>query len=268
MLRDTLALGRELVRNLNLDPQGTMLERWLAHHLAALMTEAEEKSGPAKAKAEGRAVDLILRLWAKRQILPAVADPLGEYRDVIAVLSRLVPDRNMRKAFARHGDQEDVFHELFECIARVFMGSLVLTLTSQSREIATAEKAAMEQEELVLWEHFDWWRRALQPALPSIVRQPISHNATKNHETNPDKAMQGPILGEPGKEWHDWSNENRAEGGDEISDGTSDEADKTSEDSAELRQRAHESVTAELERLQQQLASLVKLWSAKTAKPT
>ncbi len=269
-----MALGRELVRNLKLDARGAILERWLAHHLAELMVEAERATGPAKAEAEARAADLILRLWERRRDMPAAAaDPLGGYRKAIAVLSRLESNRNPWAAYARNGGLEQVFHDLFDCMAHIVVGSLLLTVARPPREVAPAEEAAMEQEELALKDHLDWWwEKVSRPPLSSVVRNLVGSDdnlagpatdAVEDGET-PAAAAPGPTGGQP----PDQSDEEEADEEEEF-DGADDgnETDDTSGDLAELRLRAHEVVTAELERLQQELAALVERWRANSGQP-
>ena len=267
-----MALGRELVRNLELDARGAMLERWIAHHLAELMAEAERATGPAKDEAEARAADLVLRLWARRRDLPAAADPLGSYREAIAVLSRLLPDRNPWAVYARHDGPEQVFHALFDCMARVVVCSLLLTVARPPREVAPAEEAAMEREELELREHLDWWEKAIPQALPSIVKRLVgtddklavpSTDSAKEGET-PAAAVPRSTGGQPPAQSAEDGVEEVA---DEEEDFNGNEADDVSGDLAARKLRAHEAVTVHLERLQQELATLVERWRVNSGQP-
>jgi hypothetical protein len=244
-----LALGRELVRNLELDARGSTLERWLAHHLAELMIEAERANGPAKAEAEARAADLILRLWAKRRDLPVAADPLGGYREAIETLSRLIPDRNPWAAYAGRGGSEQVLHDLFDCMARIVVGGLLLTMASEPRQMAPAEQAAMERDELALREHLEWWERAIRPDPHLIVR----------HFVGPGDEVDDPndgLAAEAERSAMAAPNEAEDQGGEQEEDGGDEHCDD-----AELERRAREVVTTCLERFQQDLASLVDRFS-------
>lgn len=271
-----MALGRELIRNLKLDAHGTVLERWLAHHLAELMVEAENETGPTQAEAEARATDIILRLWAKRRDLPAAADPLGGYRRAIEVLSRLRPEQNPWTAYAHHGGLEQVFHNLFDCMARIVMCSLVMTEERSSREVAPAEAAAMDREELDLLELFEWWEKAFKPAQTVVVQRffgpdgklPIpDDNSVKEGE--PPMTVVPELIGE---QPHDQSDVDGAEEEsdeeeefDDAYDG--DETNDINSDSAEIKQRVREAMTTELVRLQQELAKLIDRWRANSKQP-
>ena len=83
-----MALGRVIVRQLELEDRGTVLERWLAHHLAEVIVAADEASGRAKAAAEAQAVDLICTLWAHRCAFAESIGPHGEYRRAVEMLGR------------------------------------------------------------------------------------------------------------------------------------------------------------------------------------
>ena len=152
-----LALGQAIVQELKLDNRGAVLERWLAHHLAELMTEAGSTIGPAKAAAEQQAVDVILKLWMHRRALPEPVDPLGGYRNVIAVLGRLMPEADPWKRYRRHGAYEDLLHEMFETFTHSVCNGILLTQFTRVRLIDDAESSALEDEELFLKEMLDRW---------------------------------------------------------------------------------------------------------------
>ena len=92
--KDVLALGRVIVRELELAARGTVLQRWMAHHLAETLAEADSAEEEAKVDAEARAVKLILELWRHRRALPDTVDPLEGIRDTVNILSRMAPESN------------------------------------------------------------------------------------------------------------------------------------------------------------------------------
>ncbi|MBU0525852.1 MAG: hypothetical protein KJ945_07260 [Gammaproteobacteria bacterium] len=156
--KDILALGQAIVRELELDDRGEVLQRWLAHHLAELITEAERADGTAKGMAQQRAVELVLKLWTHRRALPERVDPLGGYREAISVLSRLKPEANPWARFRQiPGRYDEALQEMFATLSRTVLSGLVLTTARQTRPIRDAELDALEDEELFLSQELSRW---------------------------------------------------------------------------------------------------------------
>lgn len=69
--KDVLGLGRHLVRELRFEDGVDTLGRWMAHHLAELIDEAESGSTPAeRLRARKSATETILKIWEHRASLP------------------------------------------------------------------------------------------------------------------------------------------------------------------------------------------------------
>jgi hypothetical protein len=156
-----LELGQSIVRHLKLDARGNVLERWLAHHLAELMLKAANATGPEKEQAEREAVDLILKLWMHRRALPAPVDPLGGYREAIAVLGRLMPDGNPFRHYRHNHTYEGLLQEMFEDLTYAVVGGLLLTHTGHIRAFSEAESAFLAEEEVYLRTALDEWMEIL-----------------------------------------------------------------------------------------------------------
>lgn len=152
-----LALGRVIVRQLELAQRGDVLVRWMAHHLAELIKTAESSEGAVKQDAEDHAVDLILKLWANRRALPVPADPLNGYRDAIRILTRLQPSADPWHLFRRASSDEDLLHDMFGAMAQLIKCGLLLTRETDLREIDDMERAALSEEETYLLEMFEDW---------------------------------------------------------------------------------------------------------------
>ncbi|MDE2921505.1 MAG: hypothetical protein OXR83_01350 [Acidobacteriota bacterium] len=157
-----MALGQEIVQQLDLADRGTVLARWMAHHVAEILTELEETEGQERKALEKHAVDLILRIWSHRRSLPDPADPLAGYREAIEVLGRLMPESNPWP-FVQPDDQTELLREMFETLSRVVHAGLVLTCVSRPRPIGPAEAAALEEEERQVLAMMESWRPLVVP---------------------------------------------------------------------------------------------------------
>jgi hypothetical protein len=88
--KDVLELGRHLVEELGHADHGTTLGRWMAHHLAGLIREADDASTAQKRNAaRKKAEQLILQLWEQRASLPGHADPMTRYKSALTTLELL-----------------------------------------------------------------------------------------------------------------------------------------------------------------------------------
>lgn len=81
----TLELGKELARSL---PDNDVLSRWMAHHVADLITRAESASGEAAQAIRRETATTILELWAQRASL-GDHRPFTSFEPVFRALERL-----------------------------------------------------------------------------------------------------------------------------------------------------------------------------------
>jgi hypothetical protein len=90
--QEILALGQQLIKELELEPRGDTLGRWMAHHVAELIRQAEEASDASvRQQAEERAVETILRIWGRRSTVDRI-NPLKDLRPVLVALRTLTLD--------------------------------------------------------------------------------------------------------------------------------------------------------------------------------
>ena len=163
--KDVLALGRVIVTQLDLPSRGAVLEHWLAHHLAEILDEVDRAAGAAKAGAESRAVDLILKLWLHRRALPEPVDPLGGYRKAIEALGCLTPDANPWRRFGRSDDDAGLLREIFEALSKTVVFGLLLSHATEVRAVTSEEKTALSSEEIEI-------KRMLKKWLPIAASSP------------------------------------------------------------------------------------------------
>ena len=230
-----MALGQVIVRQLELADRGSVLDRWLAHHLAEVIAEADRAAGPAKAASESRAVELILKLWAHRRILPEAADPLGGYRKAVEVLGRLMPDANPWARFRRPETSEDLLRETFEVLSRIVIAGVLLTQAPRARSVTAAETKGLEAEEVYLQSVLDQWM--------SFFPLPRRRSEIKFDFVNADASEGEKLHMEP---------ERLGDSGDQ--DHTSDEGAAPADD------RLHATIVSDLEHMQNRLAELLSRW--------
>ena len=153
-----MALGRVIVRQLELQDSGTVLDRWIAHHLAEVIARGRTSlSGRQKVESEARAVDLVLKLWAHRRALPEPVDPLGGYRKAVEVLGRMAPDANPWAYYRQSGTYNDLLREMFELLSTIMVAGVLLTQVSRERPITEEESKALEEEERYLHSMLEQW---------------------------------------------------------------------------------------------------------------
>lgn len=87
-----MALGKHLVAELQLEPSVDTLGRWMTHHIAELMTRAEQAEDSERhAAAAQEAAEAILRLWSHRSNYKGI-NPLAELEPSLRVLRALAEE--------------------------------------------------------------------------------------------------------------------------------------------------------------------------------
>ena len=90
--KDVLALGRLLVKELDLEQSVDTLGRWMAHHISELIVEAEKTKGSDKADVEDRCRETILALWNHISVFPRGHRPLENIEPLLATIQALDPE--------------------------------------------------------------------------------------------------------------------------------------------------------------------------------
>lgn len=152
-----MALGARLVHELQLEPGVDTLSRWMAHHLAEAMIRADRTQGPEHEAAQARAVDLILKLWTRRHVLPGGAHPLKQFENVIAVLQRLQHDAWPFRRSARDFPGP-LLTDAFDGLRFIVAHGILLASGNAASEAAAHEGAALlnDEEQFVLKAIQEW----------------------------------------------------------------------------------------------------------------
>ncbi len=233
--KDVLALGQVIVRQLELHDRGTVLSRWIAHHLAEVISNASRAVGSAKEVSEAQAVDLVLKLWAHRRTLPASVDPLGGYRKAAEFLDRLAPEANPWPLHRQRGTYDDLLYEMFELLGKIVIAGILLTQVSRTRAVAKEEFMALEEEER-------YWHSTLERWMPFVTNS-LSQPEIKIERVNTDTAKGGELDREVERPCAS-GNQGRTKEGVVTSDDTD----------------FHANIASNLERMLANLANLLARW--------
>ncbi len=174
-----MALGRLLVEELGLEPGVDTLGRWMAHHVAELITRADQASNVEdRADAEHRAVDTILRIWEHRAANDRI-NPLVEIAPVLRVLQTLAQE-NPPWSYARQSKLATAAHGVYDQLRHLVILLSLLSLDNVETlagGIARANRAAawQSEEELELLRQLTPW---IEPSTTAETKQrPASSKA-------------------------------------------------------------------------------------------
>lgn len=151
-----MELGRHLVRELDLDDGVDTLGRWMAHHLAELMDQAETaETADERASARERAAETILNIWDRRASLPGSVYPLASYKDILMIMERLRPNDNPFQYLGRDREAKRYWlaADLFDGLTRLIIALLlpkVPSISQKSDEDDIAIEALSESERAIL----------------------------------------------------------------------------------------------------------------------
>lgn len=153
--KDVWGLGLHLVRELGLEKGDDILGRWMAHHLAELMNEAETgKTKATRSKARKDAAETIIKIWKHRVSLPGNAYPLAPYKDLLQVLEQLQPSRNPFSYFARTSisKKDQIVKSLFESLNRLIIVISLIKTPAENRfsEVDPTVTQALDRDEELL----------------------------------------------------------------------------------------------------------------------
>jgi hypothetical protein len=173
--KDVLELGRYLVRELGFEDGVDTLGRWMSHHLAELIDEAENGvSADERTKARKEATNTIIKIWEHRTSLPGKAYPLKSYQNILLVLDRILPDNDPFAYF--HGDEKDrLASNLFIDMSRLIPILLLMKINQIDKPIEidpVAIEALNETEQYITVSILKWMELFHQtPERPRISKE-------------------------------------------------------------------------------------------------
>ncbi|WP_217351451.1 AVAST type 3 anti-phage proein Avs3b [Aquisalimonas sp. 2447] len=96
-----LALGKKLVEEFELDQSVDTLGRWMAHHIAELIHDAENAELEDQPSKQERCASAILELWRHRAELPNGKRPFEDVEPILRALESLDPGDETPRYFRR-----------------------------------------------------------------------------------------------------------------------------------------------------------------------
>jgi hypothetical protein len=89
-----IALGKVIVKELELDPGVDTLAKWMAHYIAEKIKTAERLKGEEKTYAENECYEAILKLWEHRWSIPTNKPFLNDFKLLFETLEKLNPEND------------------------------------------------------------------------------------------------------------------------------------------------------------------------------
>lgn len=173
---NVLELGKALVKELKLDPGVDTLGRWMAHHIAELISKAENEKDNLLAPAILlQAEEAIIRLWTHRSGFDNYINPQKELKEILQVIRTLSPYRNH---WSNHdssvSNTYSVFRKLIICLIFIKIEAFDKTKKSVLRTKKKYPFLNIEEKELIL-------------ALDTWLSQEDSASIDQNHSKKVQK---------------------------------------------------------------------------------
>lgn len=185
---DVLELGRHLVRELNLEDEFETLGRWMAHHVAELISETTNGTSKAgRLRARKLAVETILKIWDHRESLPGYAYPLARYDDLMKILDRIRPEDNpFRFSQISESKTDQYAGILFDRLTRLVIALLLIKLGGFEKiaKINRAVLKALDDDEKQVLTAFLQWNELFAPKSKAPRRIRNSEKSTASREVN------------------------------------------------------------------------------------
>jgi hypothetical protein len=88
-----IELGKKIVKELELDPGVDTISKWMSHYLAERIELAKTLKGVKKKNADKECVEIILKLWDRRWLIPNKKPFFSDFEPLMKTLEKLNPDR-------------------------------------------------------------------------------------------------------------------------------------------------------------------------------
>jgi len=179
-----LALGEQIVRELELTDGVDTLGKWMAHHLASLIQEAK-RSGGAQTEVTQEAVALIFKLWKNRNSLPGTVDPMSSLKRAIDVIERISQSSSPFYRQSRDKRESDLAL-LFDGLRQLVAHGVILVSDQKKIPDYTAETFEhLSEEEQQVIVGLGGWVAFFEETKPKIsfIRFPYGNDDVEKKQT-------------------------------------------------------------------------------------
>lgn len=138
-LMDIVKLGERLVEKLESDQHGDLLSKWMAHHIARLMKEAETASDSEKKTAERDCADAIMKLWSHRAFIWREDRPFQSFDPIFRTIERIADDNSYFYFQKQETNERNSWLDLAEAVDRVARSIISFSLAVAAEQSSTKE---------------------------------------------------------------------------------------------------------------------------------
>lgn len=183
-----MALGRQIVSELGLEPGVDTLSKWMAHHIAELITDAESQTDPeAKRKKETQAAESISKLWQHRSKYDNRINPLHDLKPILQVLQTLDPNRNVWITNFG-GPDGKAFAQVYDAVRRLVI-LMIIKKSGDTAKAGTSTSAHQDADEKEITATINAWlddKQKARLAQPRETKQTGKAREPKNKAQSKD----------------------------------------------------------------------------------
>ena len=166
-----LDLGRLIVRQLEHEERCDLLTRWMAHHIAELIQQADTAIGPDRSVAMERARSAIMDLWSRRWQLQRI-DPLADQRQALQALASLSPDGDPWRRGS--GPEQQLMSHAIEALRIVVVGSALLIAKGSEPTLEREAVPFLDESETKVLEALAAWTALIEAEAARASRPWVS----------------------------------------------------------------------------------------------
>lgn len=142
-----MAFGKRLVDEYGLDSEVDTLGRWLVHHIAALIRDADDVASSDSAARRAAAANAILKFWEHRRSQDRI-DPLRDLKPLLNVIKTLNPDENRWGTY--RGDGTTALWDFYSAVRQIIIFLLLARSKTPAEQVEESKFLSDEETAIIL----------------------------------------------------------------------------------------------------------------------